>query len=104
MKDDLRTARPGLFDRVRFLYRLPRMIALYWRLWADERVPWLAKSAPVMALLYVLLPVDFVFDWIPALGQLDDAAVVILALRAFVWMSPPAVEKEHKEYLGIEKA
>ncbi|MDO8586781.1 MAG: DUF1232 domain-containing protein [Armatimonadota bacterium] len=103
MRQDIPIGRPGLLDRMRFLYRLPRMMSLYWRLWRDERVPWFAKSMPILALLYVALPWDFVIDWLPALGQLDDAAIVILALRAFVRLSPAQVVEEHAADVGLKR-
>ena len=103
MRQTTLIGRPGLVDRLRFIHRLPRMLSLYWRLWKDRRVPWFAKAMPILALLYVGLPLDFIADWLPALGQLDDAAVVMLALRAFMRMSPAEVVNEHAANLGLKQ-
>lgn len=41
-----------------------------------KTVPWWAIAAVVFALLYVLSPVDLIPDFIPIIGQIDDALVV----------------------------
>ncbi|MDO8684078.1 MAG: DUF1232 domain-containing protein [Armatimonadota bacterium] len=85
----------GVFDIVRFIYHLPNFASLYWRLWKDPRVSWLARSMLILALLYVLLPLDAIVDWAPLVGQIDDLAVIALALRAFIRLIPKDVVKEH---------
>ena len=78
-----------------FLRHLPNFVRLYWRLWKDRRVSDIARAALVLGFLYVLLPFDIVGDWFPALGQLDDLAVIALSLRAFIALSPRDVVREH---------
>ncbi len=46
-----------------------------------RQIPWWCISAIVFALLYVLNPLDIIPDFIPILGQIDDAAVVFLCWR-----------------------
>ncbi len=75
---------------------LVRSGRLAWRLLKDPRVGTFAKLAvPVLAGIYVLSPVDLLPDVIPVLGQLDDVAIVALALRLFIQLAPPAVVAEH---------
>ncbi|VTS24727.1 membrane protein [Streptococcus porcinus] len=51
------------------------MVRSYWK--RDYRqVPRRTIVAIVSALIYFLSPIDFIPDWIPFLGQLDDALVV----------------------------
>lgn len=62
----------------------------YW-LMRQRDVPIVAKAIPILALLYVVAPIDFVPDALPVLGQMDDIAIIMLGVRAFLRMAPPAV-------------
>ena len=48
---------------------------------ADPRVPRRAKIAVVIALLWVLSPIDLVPEFLPIIGPLDDVIVVAIAFR-----------------------
>jgi len=86
---------PGPVTVMQFLLHLPNFARLYWRLWKDRRVSWVARSVLVLAALYLVLPLDAIVDWIPALGQIDDLAVVFVALRGFIRLCPKDVVREH---------
>jgi uncharacterized membrane protein YkvA (DUF1232 family) len=45
-----------------------------------RRIPYWTIAAIVVSLLYVLNPLDLIPDFIPLLGQVDDAAVVAACL------------------------
>jgi uncharacterized membrane protein YkvA (DUF1232 family) len=47
----------------------------------DPRVPRRAKIAVVVALLWVLSPIDLIPEFLPVIGPLDDVIVVALLLR-----------------------
>jgi len=47
----------------------------------DPRVPRRAKVAVVIAMVYVLSPIDLIPEFLPVIGPLDDVIVVALALR-----------------------
>jgi uncharacterized membrane protein YkvA (DUF1232 family) len=47
----------------------------------DPRVPRRHKLLFWLALAYLAMPFDVIPDFIPGLGQLDDALVLALALR-----------------------
>ncbi len=68
---------------------------LSWALLRDRRVPVALKSIPLVALVYVVSPVDLIPDVIPILGQLDDLGVLMMALTTFNRMAPPDVVEEH---------
>ena len=81
---------------VRMIARLvPYCAILFKRLLADPRVPRLWKVASVFALVYLALPFDLVPDFIPILGQLDDAVLVALVLRGLLRSAGPALLREH---------
>jgi uncharacterized membrane protein YkvA (DUF1232 family) len=64
------------------------------RLVRDERVPRRAKWPLLLLLPYLASPIDLIPDFIPVLGQLDDAAFVALALRRVVRFAGPSVVTE----------
>ncbi|RMA57041.1 YkvA family protein [Ulvibacter antarcticus] len=45
-----------------------------------KNVPWFTIATIVMALLYVLNPMDLIPDFIPGLGYIDDIAVLTLGV------------------------
>jgi uncharacterized membrane protein YkvA (DUF1232 family) len=47
----------------------------------DPRVPRRARVAVVVALLWVLSPIDLIPEFLPVIGPLDDIIVVALLLR-----------------------
>ena len=61
--------------------RLLDHAALFRRALADPRVPRRHKLLLGLAVLYLAMPFDLIPDFIPVLGQLDDAVVLALALR-----------------------
>ena len=79
-----------------------RQVNLAWRLFWDQRVPLWNKVIPPAALAYVLFPLDLIPDMALGLGQLDDAAVVLLGIKLFIELSPPDVVREHLRALGAK--
>ena len=76
------------------LLHLPNFARLYWRLFRDRRVSILPKALLVLALLYVISPLDIVPDFIPGIGEMDDIVVVLAGLWLFVRLCPPEVVRE----------
>jgi uncharacterized membrane protein YkvA (DUF1232 family) len=73
---------------------------LVWRLMRDGRVPWIWKLIPVGGLAYFIMPLDFIPDAIPILGQLDDVGIFLGSIWLFVELCPPDVVKEHWDDLA----
>lgn len=67
-----------LKDLVSFL---PACVTLLRRLRADPRVPRSVKIAVVIAIVWVLSPIDLIPEFLPIVGPLDDIVVVVLVLR-----------------------
>ncbi len=68
---------------------------LTWKLVWDDRVPLLTKLVPLTTLLYLLLPFDFIPDAFLGLGQVDDVVVLLIGLRMFISLCPPAIVAEY---------
>lgn len=67
--------------------RLLTFFAAYPKIFVDAKSSNRAKYLPLLSLVYLLMPIDLMPDFIPLLGQLDDIGVIVLlisiALRAF---------------------
>ncbi|MFQ5854968.1 MAG: YkvA family protein [Anaerolineae bacterium] len=79
---------------VRTLSKLIDRIQLAWHLFRDDRVSPAVKAIPLMGLLYLIWPLDLLPDLFPALGQLDDIAVLLLALNWFIRACPSDVVED----------
>ncbi|MFD1709928.1 DUF1232 domain-containing protein [Ottowia sp. GY511] len=70
------------------MWKLGRLWAMFrkellmaWAVLRDPRAPRAAKLATVLAVLYVVSPIDLVSDFIPILGWLDDGLIAYLLLQ-----------------------
>jgi uncharacterized membrane protein YkvA (DUF1232 family) len=63
---------------------VPDCVVLFKRLLGDPRVPRRAKVALALVIPYLAMPFDLVPDFIPVLGQLDDALLVAAVFRYVV--------------------
>ncbi|MBF5003121.1 YkvA family protein [Diaphorobacter caeni] len=64
-------------------------LLLAWAVLRDPRSPKAAKLVTVLAALYVVSPVDFVSDFIPVLGWLDDGLIAYFLLQLAFKFLPP---------------
>jgi uncharacterized membrane protein YkvA (DUF1232 family) len=72
--------------KVRFWLRLPVIV---WRLLWDRRVPMLPRCAVVLAIVYLLVPMDIVPDRaLGLLGYVDDLAFLVLAVAWLLLRAP----------------
>jgi uncharacterized membrane protein YkvA (DUF1232 family) len=74
---------------------VPDCVVLFKRLLADPRVEWWRKALLVVVIVYLASPIDLIPDFIPVAGQLDDAILVVIALRVLLRGSGPRVLAEH---------
>jgi uncharacterized membrane protein YkvA (DUF1232 family) len=63
---------------------IPDCVVLVSRLARDRRISRPRRALLFVALGYLALPIDLVPDFLPGIGQLDDAVVLALALRLVV--------------------
>lgn len=62
----------------------------------DEKTPLLAKSLAVVIVVYALSPIDFIPDFIPFLGYLDDLLILPLLIALLIKLIPNQVWQEAK--------
>ena len=74
---------------------IPDCAVLSRRLLADRRVPRSRKLLIVGLIGYLAMPIDLVPDFIPVAGQLDDAIVVALVVRAVLRSAGRELLQEH---------
>jgi uncharacterized membrane protein YkvA (DUF1232 family) len=90
------TDRSRWLTAVRFLFSLPKLIRLFWRILRDPRVPAWPKFVFGLALVYVISPIDLIPDFIfPPLGYSDDLVLLIVAGRYLLHKTPPEITDEH---------
>jgi uncharacterized membrane protein YkvA (DUF1232 family) len=74
---------------------VPDCAVLFSRLARDRRVPRRSKALLFVLVGYLALPFDVIPDFIPGLGQLDDAVAVAFVLRRLLRRVEPTVLEEH---------
>ena len=74
---------------------LPNMIALSGRLLTDARVPRTEKLLFAGAIIYAVMPLDFIPDMLPFIGQVDDAYLIALTLLRLINRTEAGIVREH---------
>jgi uncharacterized membrane protein YkvA (DUF1232 family) len=74
---------------------VPDCAVLFRRLMADSRVSRRRKALLGVLVAYLAMPFDLIPDFIPVAGQLDDAILVALVLRAVLRDAGPTLVREH---------
>ena len=78
---------------------MAREIKLVWKVLKDRRTPFYLKSFPLLVAVYLISPFDLVPAFIPVLGQLDDAGLLLLAMKGFIRLAPQEIVAEHMQAL-----
>jgi uncharacterized membrane protein YkvA (DUF1232 family) len=81
---------------------LPNFLRLLGGLITDMRVSTTDKLLVAGAVAYILLPMDFIPDFIPFLGEVDDIFVLVLALQRLIANAGRAVLLDH--WMGDPKS
>jgi uncharacterized membrane protein YkvA (DUF1232 family) len=89
-----------LFARVRLLRVLLRDGRLTWRLVRDPRTPLRAKLILGATVLFVVSPINWIPNFVPVLGQLEDVALLSLGMELFLKNVPDYLKAEHRAALG----
>src|SRR2546428_3103496 len=74
---------------------LPNMIVLCARLIVDPRVPRTERALFAAAVIYAIIPFDFIPDMIPFVGQIDDLFLISLTLLRLIDRTDDKIVREH---------
>src|SRR5437773_6630527 len=74
---------------------LPNMVVLSAKLMVDSRVPATERALFAAAVIYAIIPFDFIPDMIPFIGQVDDLFLVALTLLRLIDRTDDMVVSEH---------
>jgi uncharacterized membrane protein YkvA (DUF1232 family) len=77
---------------------------LYIRLFRDSRTPTISKVMLIAALFYLLSPIDFIPDFIPFAGFLDELIVIPLIFTVATMFIPKNVVEENKHQVKRTKS
>ncbi|HYP23635.1 MAG TPA: DUF1232 domain-containing protein [Actinomycetota bacterium] len=78
-----------------YVLLVPRLGRLVWRLSRDPRVPPRIKAATFVLAGYLLSPIDFIPEFVPGLGHLDDLVILAFALDQILNRVPDEVVLDH---------
>jgi uncharacterized membrane protein YkvA (DUF1232 family) len=74
---------------------------MVWAMFRDPAAPMVSKIIAVLALAYVVSPLDVVSDFVPVLGWIDDG----LVLAALLWLAyrflPPELYEALRRRAGM---
>jgi uncharacterized membrane protein YkvA (DUF1232 family) len=87
--------RPADLKVTELLRLLPNAVVLLRRLAADPELPRGVRVRLGLLLVYLILPIDLIPDFIPVIGYADDAIIVALALRSVTHRAGPAALERH---------
>jgi len=76
------------FPILRYLSLIMPALRLAWALFRDRRVGAVIKLLPIMAVIYVISPLDVLPDIIPVVGWVDDLIVAGGLLLLFFILAP----------------
>lgn len=82
-----------------------RTVHRYWRMAHDPRTPSVVRYLVYGGIAFTLIPDDWLPDWIPGLGLLDEAAVIPGVIAASMLLIPQEVKEDadRETEQGIEQ-
>jgi len=74
---------------------LPNLVILCVKLMVDKRVPRTERALFAGAVIYAIVPLDFIPDMIPFVGQIDDLFLIALSVLRLIDRTDDLVVREH---------
>lgn len=78
-----------------FLMFIPNFLKLLGKLLTDARVPMAEKALFAGAIIYAIMPLDFIPDVLPFIGQVDDAYLIALTLLRLINRTDESVVRQN---------
>ena len=78
-----------------YVKQLPQYLRLLTGLVTDRRVDMIDKLLVVGAIAYIIAPIDFIPDFIPFFGEVDDLYLLVMALQRLVSNAGRVVLLDH---------
>jgi uncharacterized membrane protein YkvA (DUF1232 family) len=92
---------------VQLLFRVGALRALFGtgrlslRLARDPRVPLFPKLLLAVGIIFIVSPINWIPNFIPVLGQMEDLALLVLVLNLYLKSVPPGLRSEHEA--GVDR-
>jgi uncharacterized membrane protein YkvA (DUF1232 family) len=64
-----------------FWAKFRKELQIAWLMVRDPHAPLIAKATVVVAVLYIISPIDLIPDVLPVLGWIDDGVIAMLLLK-----------------------
>src|SRR5437660_10320992 len=74
---------------------LPNLVVLCLKLMVDKRVPRTERALFAAAVIYAVVPFDFIPDMIPFVGQIDDLFLIALTVLRLIDRTDDMIVREH---------
>jgi uncharacterized membrane protein YkvA (DUF1232 family) len=74
---------------------LPNYLRLLWGLMTDRRVQQVDKLLVAGAIAYIIMPLDWIPDFIPFFGEIDDVFLLVMSLQRLVQSAGRHVLLDH---------
>ena len=88
----------SIIERIKtWARRIKRDAVTLWFAYRDPRTPWAVKALCIFVVGYALSPIDLIPDFIPVLGYLDDAILLLGLIWLAVRLLPQEVLSDCRE-------
>ena len=77
------------------LWFLPHLAGMLWRTLNDSRVPKMFKFRLLAIAAYVIVPFDFIPDFVVGFGQIDDSVALLLLATLLLGGMDEVIAAEH---------
>lgn len=72
-----------------------KTLSRYWRMTQDPRTPAVVRWLIYGGIAITVIPDDWLPDWMPGLGLLDDAAIIPSVIALSLLLVPDEVKREY---------